>query len=262
MLVALLQNYVSTVIDNQATGSAASIAQPAWPTQHDDSRGCTMAEWEHQGYGRDRDSDYEHDRARMTQGGRRETRERWERLGGYGRESVEPWRQPGSHGGYQRPGYGREGSARWAQQSGDMGYQQGGYGGWQGGSSPEESERRWQPSGFGGGQQRGAGGPYVGKGPKGYRRSDERIKEDVCEYLAQHGEVDASDIEVYVQDGEVTLTGTVDSRRVKRMAEDAAELAAGVREIHNQLRVRDSQRIGLDQERQFEEQGKRVDRAA
>lgn len=82
-----------------------------------------------------------------------------------------------------------------------------------------------------------AGGPYVGRGPKGYRRSDERIREDVCDRLADHPQVDASEIEVEVHNGEVTLSGTVESRYEKRLAEDIADAVSGVQDIHNRLRV-------------------------
>jgi len=81
-------------------------------------------------------------------------------------------------------------------------------------------------------------GPYTGRGPKGYQRSDDRIREDVSDRLTAHGEIDASDIEVRIQAAEVTLTGFVDSRAAKRAAEDLAEDVPGVREVHNQLRVR------------------------
>ena len=50
------------------------------------------------------------------------------------------------------------------------------------------------------------------------------------------GFVDASDIEVRVASGEVTLL-SVPSRQEKRMAEDAAEQVSGVRQLHNELRV-------------------------
>jgi hypothetical protein len=80
-------------------------------------------------------------------------------------------------------------------------------------------------------------GLHVGKGPKGYRRSDERIHEEVCERLAQHPDVDASDIEVAVRDGEVTLTGTIEDRWMKRRAEDAIEGLPGVRDVHNHVRI-------------------------
>lgn len=81
-------------------------------------------------------------------------------------------------------------------------------------------------------------GAFAGKGPKNYVRSDERIHEDVCEHLMHHPYVDASDIEVTVRDGEVTLTGTVDARMVKRAAEDACDHVRGVKDVHNHLRVR------------------------
>jgi hypothetical protein len=89
------------------------------------------------------------------------------------------------------------------------------------------------------------GGPHAGRGPRGYQRSDERIREDVCDVLCDHGHVDASEIEVTVQSGEVTLTGIVRERVQKRMAEDAVERVAGVRDVHNQLRVSPG---GTDQE--------------
>ena len=81
-------------------------------------------------------------------------------------------------------------------------------------------------------------GVFHGHGPKNYVRSDERIREDICERLAYHPYVDATDIEVIVRDGEVTLAGTVDGRVVKRAAEDCVEHIRGVKDVHNHLRVR------------------------
>ena len=80
-------------------------------------------------------------------------------------------------------------------------------------------------------------GAHAGKGPKGYQRSDERIREDVCVRLTDHPDIDASEIEVRVDGGEVTLSGSVDERRVKRLAEDTACSVSGVRDVHNQLRI-------------------------
>lgn len=80
-------------------------------------------------------------------------------------------------------------------------------------------------------------GPYTGVGPKGYQRSDERIFEDVCERLTRHGQIDARQIQVQVNKGEVTLTGSVDSRRTKHMTEMTVESVDGVKDIHNQLRI-------------------------
>ncbi len=84
-------------------------------------------------------------------------------------------------------------------------------------------------------------GQHYGRGPKNYQRSDDRIREDVNEQLTYHHDLDATDIEVKAENGEVTLTGTVSDRRQKRMAEDAAEGVRGVKDVHNQLRVRRDQ---------------------
>jgi len=79
--------------------------------------------------------------------------------------------------------------------------------------------------------------PFTGRGPKGYVRSDGRIREEVNERLEEHGQIDASDITVRVSDREVTLEGTVDDRRTKRLVEDVAESVHGVADVHNRLRI-------------------------
>jgi osmotically-inducible protein OsmY len=78
---------------------------------------------------------------------------------------------------------------------------------------------------------------YSGRGPKGYRRSDERIRDEVCDRLTDDSRIDATDVEVVVDNGEVTLSGAVYSRGEKRKAEDVAESIPGVRDVHNNLRV-------------------------
>ncbi len=83
-------------------------------------------------------------------------------------------------------------------------------------------------------------GPYVGVGPRGYQRPDQRIYEDICERLSRHGQIDASNIQVEVQQGEVTLKGSVENRRAKRMAEELADTVSGIRDIHNELRIRNT----------------------
>jgi len=80
-------------------------------------------------------------------------------------------------------------------------------------------------------------GPYKGRGPKGYQRSDDRIREDVCDRLTRHGRIDATDIQIQVRHGEVTLDGIVDTREAKRMAEDVAESVDGVRDVVNHLKT-------------------------
>ena len=79
---------------------------------------------------------------------------------------------------------------------------------------------------------------HSGKGPKGYNRSDDRIREDVNDRLSDNAYVDASEIEVQVSNGEVTLTGSVNERNAKRMAEDIAESVLGVRNVENRIRVK------------------------
>jgi hypothetical protein len=81
-------------------------------------------------------------------------------------------------------------------------------------------------------------GRFIGRGPKGYRRSDERIREDVCEMLTRHPEIDASDVEVDVRDHVVSLRGSVPERRMKRMAEDIIENLSGVDDVNNEIKVK------------------------
>ncbi|MGE3467230.1 MAG: BON domain-containing protein [Pyrinomonadaceae bacterium] len=80
-------------------------------------------------------------------------------------------------------------------------------------------------------------GRYSGVGPKGYTRSDDRIKEDVNDRLTYHAYLDASDIDVQVDDGDVVLTGTVPTKYEKRYAEDIADNIYGVKNVENRLRV-------------------------
>jgi len=100
--------------------------------------------------------------------------------------------------------------------------------------SSELSGSGRRDSGYGSSSTQGA---HVGKGPKGYQRSEERIREDVCDALEAHSHIDATDIEVEVSEGLVTLTGSVDSRQSKRIAEQAVETVRGVKDINNELQI-------------------------
>ena len=88
-----------------------------------------------------------------------------------------------------------------------------------------------------GGVQFGRPGPYAGRGPLGYQRSDSRIREDVCERLTDAGDVDATSIVVAVEGGVVTLTGAARDRAARRRAEDIAGDVRGVIDVLNRLRV-------------------------
>ena len=96
---------------------------------------------------------------------------------------------------------------------------------------------RRRHGGFGNGDALSMGAGLQGRGPKDYSRSDDRIREDVCERLADDSHLDASAIEVAVESGDVTLTGTVDSRRSRQHAEDLAGRIRGVTGVHSSLRI-------------------------
>jgi hypothetical protein len=99
-------------------------------------------------------------------------------------------------------------------------------------------------------------GPHVGKGPKNWRRSDERIVEQVSEALERDPYLDASDIEVSCAEGEVVLRGCVEDRSAKRAAEECVENLPGVKDVRNELRVqpRDEGRRG-ERESELREPG-------
>jgi osmotically-inducible protein OsmY len=67
---------------------------------------------------------------------------------------------------------------------------------------------------------------------------DNAIQQDILDEFAWDPEVEASDVGVEVDDGVVTLTGTVDSYAVKMAAEEAAQRVDGVRAVANDLSVR------------------------
>jgi osmotically-inducible protein OsmY len=66
---------------------------------------------------------------------------------------------------------------------------------------------------------------------------DERIRKNVTDRMVDDTDLDASDIKVVVDDGAVTLSGSVDSLWDKRRAEDIAKSVIGVRVVNNKLRA-------------------------
>ena len=101
---------------------------------------------------------------------------------------------------------------------------QGGYG-----DMRADPERRGSST-----QQRGG---HRGRGPRNVTRSDERIADDLIQRLTRDDEIDASEVLVAVENGEVTLTGEVPERRMKHLAEDLASAVQGVRNVHNRVQV-------------------------
>ncbi|MGA0606860.1 BON domain-containing protein [Phenylobacterium sp. VNQ135] len=76
-----------------------------------------------------------------------------------------------------------------------------------------------------------------GRGPKDYKRSDERISDDAHQRLTDDPWLDASNISVSVSGGEVTLSGTVENREAKHRAERCVEDISGVNHVQNNLRI-------------------------
>jgi hypothetical protein len=112
----------------------------------------------------------------------------------------------------------------------------GGYG--QGGGGDEAGYGGFSGGGATSGLEPEAGtGPHAGRGPQGWKPSDERIRGQACEILTRHGQIDASGIRLTVERGEITLEGTVGSRREKRLAEEVLDDLYGVDDVHNRLRV-------------------------
>ena len=87
-----------------------------------------------------------------------------------------------------------------------------------------------------------APGPHAGRGPRGYRRPDTRVHEEICELLTIDPDLDASELEVSVENGEVLLSGVVESRRFKHLAEDIAYRVSGVLDVTNRLTLGRSNR--------------------
>lgn len=125
-----------------------------------------------------------------------------------------------------RPEYGSE--SDYGRQSGSGRYGQGGN------PMSTGNDDRWERRAYDSQRQ---SGPHRGSGPKGYKRSDERIREDLCDALTDAPHLDASGIEVTVKDSEVTLSGTVPTRDDKREAENMAEFCSGVKNVQNNLKV-------------------------
>jgi len=121
------------------------------------------------------------------------------------------------------------------------------YSGW-GTSSDSDSEyegsRRGSPSQLGNmyglNREYSSKGRFSGTTPKNFKRSDERIYDEICDRLSQGGHFDVSDVEIKVEDGEVTLEGSLDNRSDKHRIEMLADSVMGVKEITNQIKIKNT----------------------
>lgn len=235
------------------TGGGMSLYSSA-PERERYSQGAGMGNY-YESRGEDRER-FERDRGeRQRFEGRDRDREEWGReWGGQGFSGREGgWGGYGSYdrerGGWERAsaGYDRDRghTEMWRGRGGES---------WEHGRPGEEFRREYSAGrnygGYGSygaysgqgtrwneGQNWGERGRFMGRGPRNWQRSDERIKEDINERLTEHPDIDASDIEVEVVAGEVTLRGKVDDRHAKRLAEDIAEGVFGVRDVRNEIKV-------------------------
>jgi BON domain len=78
---------------------------------------------------------------------------------------------------------------------------------------------------------------YSGKGPRGWKLTDQKMMERVCEVLLHSHEVDPTDIEVFVKDHVVTLKGKIRSKGMRRVAEDLVGSVPGVRDVFSELKI-------------------------
>ena len=225
--------------------------RPSWRPQEDDryeDDRRMRGHWEdreHRDWDRDRDRDDWRGSYGQGQSGYAAGRQRDDRAmhfesrnhsyrddrGEHDRGTDERWnggnmyREQTGYGSQQRESWGGRGATDQGGMYGQGGYDEGMHG--SGGMQNEYGSQGYQ----------GYRGGHRGKGPMNYQRSDERIRESVCEALSEDDHIDASRIEVNVKDGEVTLTGSVEERHMKRLAEDVAERISGVKDVQNHIRI-------------------------
>lgn len=195
-----------------------------------------------------------------------ESRQGWrgERSGYYGQQRSRYGQDYGDYAGSSS--YGRDASGRYGGERGDS-YQSQYYGGGGAYGMPGDSSGDYNRDAYGrhlgssygtasgyaegggrhlgGSLYAGGGGEYTrhgesqrGRGPKNYTRSDERIREEISECLADDHAIDASDVEIEVKNGVVTLSGSVNARQLKLRAEDIADRCSGVKDVQNRLTVK------------------------
>lgn len=210
----------------------------AWPSEDRGGYGQEAA----YGYGREGQQGRfrDEDRRRDYGYGREGSEERHGRPTGYGYGRQGDEYRPGPYGQNTGNGFGQRSDQNRDERRGDRDFFDRATDEVQSWFGDDDAERRRRMD-----DRRGNGdswhlgsGEFRGRGPRNYTRSDERVRDDVNDRLSDDAHVDASDIEVTVAEGEVTLGGQVQNRFAKRHAEDIAERVLGVRHVQNNLRVR------------------------
>lgn len=78
---------------------------------------------------------------------------------------------------------------------------------------------------------------FTGRGPRGWKISDDKLKERVSEVLLHSHEVDPSSLEVVVEDRVVYLKGSIKSKGMRRVAEDLVGSIPGVIDVFSELKI-------------------------
>jgi len=124
-------------------------------------------------------------------------------------------------------------SGIWAQQAGQQSGQRSEYGS---GASQRNSYSSLS-SVFGTQSNAGSGSARVrGNPPKGYKKSDQRLQEDLSEALMDEG-IDCANVDLQVTEGVVKLSGEVVERSDKFRIEQIAAAMSGIHDVENQLRM-------------------------
>lgn len=76
------------------------------------------------------------------------------------------------------------------------------------------------------------------RGPRSIKRSDDSIESEIYDKLRHNRDLDASEIEVEVNRGNVVLKGYIDTKYERNLAEEIVESIYGVRDIMNQLQFK------------------------
>lgn len=213
----------------------------------DDARGKRLMHWDDLNRGGDYFGTGIHHGAYSTQPGARASGgELWE-PGAFANDRVSGWGESRDEDAYRTSGdYDTYGRSRYGAQSGygrdygDAQSHQRGYGQDFRERFAEERYGREPDFGYGFDQSpyKRETGRFRGVGPKGYERSDERLREIICERLTDEPSVDASEVSLEVKDKVVKLSGFVSDRQTKFTIEDLVERCGGVKDIDNQLRVK------------------------
>ncbi|HYG01427.1 MAG TPA: BON domain-containing protein [Chryseosolibacter sp.] len=75
------------------------------------------------------------------------------------------------------------------------------------------------------------------RGPEGYRRSDQRIREVITDLLTSEDDLDTSDFEVRVNEASVTLQGYIPDDASRRRINEVIERVPGIRKVNDELRI-------------------------